>query len=128
MLFEQNARQEGWEAILHSRLIDLAVRLVRLVDRRGGSEPPVFEPGSESIDRVARYAVRIRFQFFRQETIVEAARSVGLSRRQFAELFRKATGQSWRQYVLGLRLKHSAELFSRHGPLRERGGVRVRVR
>ena len=112
MLFEQNARQEGWEAVLHSRLIDLAVRVVRLASRRGGIEPPVFEPGSESIDRVARYADRVRSQFFRQETIVEAARSVGLSRRQFAELFRKVTGQSWRQYVLGLRLKHAAELLA----------------
>jgi AraC-like DNA-binding protein len=112
MLFEQNARQEGWEAVLHSRLIDLAVRVLRLARRRGGSEPPVFEPGSESIDRVARYAVRVRSQFFRQETIVEAARSVGLSRRQFTELFRKVTGQNWRQYVLGLRLKHAAELLA----------------
>jgi AraC-like DNA-binding protein len=112
MLFEQAARQEGWEAILHSRLMDLAVRVLRLVNRRGGSEPPVFEPGSDSTDRVARYSARLRSRFFRQETIVEAARSVGLSRRQFAELFRKVTGQSWRQYVLGLRLKHAAELLA----------------
>lgn len=112
MLFEQNARQEGWEAVLQSRLMDLAVRVIRLVSRRGGIEPPLFEPGSESIDRVARYVDRVRSQFFRQETIVEAARSVGLSRRQFAELFRKVTGQSWRQYVLGLRLKHAAELLA----------------
>jgi AraC-like DNA-binding protein len=112
MLFEQAARQEGWEAILLSRLIDLAVRVLRLVKRRGGSEPPVFEPGNDSIDRVARYSARLRSRFFRQETLVEAARSVGLSRRQFAELFRKVTGQSWRQYVLGLRLKHAAELLA----------------
>ncbi len=112
MLFEQAARQEGWEAILLSRLMDLAVRVLRLVNRRGGSEPPVFEPGSDSIDRVARYSVRLTSRFFRQETIVEAARSVGLSRRQFAELFRKVTGQSWRQYVLGLRLKHATELLA----------------
>lgn len=112
MLFEQSARQEGWEAILHSRLIDLAVRVLRLVNRRGGSEPPVFEPGNDSTDRVARYSARLRSRFFRQETLVEAARSVGLSRRQFAELFRKVTGQSWRQYVLGLRLKHAAELLA----------------
>ena len=112
MLFEQSARQEGWEAILHSRLIDLAVRVLRLVNRRGGSEPPVFEPGNDSTDRVARYSTRLRSRFFRQETLIEAARSVGLSRRQFAELFRKVTGQSWRQYVLGLRLKHAAELLA----------------
>jgi AraC-like DNA-binding protein len=112
MLFEQEAHQEGWEAILLSRLMDLAVRVLRLVNRRGGSEPPVFEPGDASIDRVARYAVRLRSRFFRQETIVEAAQSVGLSRRQFTELFRRVTGQNWRQYVLGLRLKHAAELLA----------------
>ena len=112
MLFEQDAHQEGWEAILLSRLMDLAVRVLRLVNRRGGSGPPVFEPGNDSIDRVARYSVRLRSRFFRQETMVEAARSVGLSRRQFTELFRKVTGQSWRQYVLGLRLKHAAELLA----------------
>jgi AraC-like DNA-binding protein len=112
MLFEQDARQEGWEAILLSRLMDLAVRVLRLVNRRGGSGPPVFEPGNDSIDRVARYSVRLRSRFFRQETMVEAARSVGLSRRQFTELFRKVTGQSWRQYVLGLRMKRAAELLA----------------
>ncbi len=112
MLFEQDARHEGWETVLHSRLMDLAVRVLRLVNRRGGSEPPVFELGSDSTDRVARYVMRLKSLFFRQETIVEAARSVGLSRRQFAELFRKVTGQSWRQYVLGLRLKRAAELLA----------------
>lgn len=112
MLFEQDARQEGWEAILLSRLMDLAVRVVRLVRRRGGSGPPAFEPGNDSTDRVARYSVRLRSRFFRQETMLEAARSVGLSSRQFTELFRKVTGQSWRQYVLGLRLKHAAELLA----------------
>jgi hypothetical protein len=77
MLFEQDTHQEGWEAILLSRLMDLAVRVLRLVNRRGGSGPPVFEPGNDSIDRVARYSVRLRSRFFRQETMVEAARSVG---------------------------------------------------
>ena len=36
MLFEQDSRQEGWELILRSRLIDLAVRTLRLVRRKWG--------------------------------------------------------------------------------------------
>lgn len=112
MLFEQESRQEGWEMILQSRLMDVAVRTLRLARRKGGKGLPAFEPGSDSTDRVARYALRLKSQFFRQETMVEAARSVGLSGRQFTELFRKATGQSWRQYILGLRLKHSAGLLT----------------
>lgn len=111
MLFEQESRQEGWEMILRSRLIDLAVRTLRLARRRSGKDLPAFEPGSDSTDRVARYALRLKSQFFRQETMVEAARSVGLSGRQFTELFRKVTGQSWRQYILGLRLKHATRLL-----------------
>jgi AraC-like DNA-binding protein len=112
MLFEQESRQEGWEAILQSRLMDVAVRTLRLVRRKGGKGLPAFEPGSDSTDRVARYALRLKSQFFRQETMVEAARSVGLSGRQFTELFRKVTGESWRQYILGLRLKHAASLLT----------------
>ena len=112
MLFEQDACQEGWELILQSRLIDLAVRALRMVRRRGRDDLPVFEPGSDSTDRVARYALRLKSRFYRQETLSEAAQAVGLSRRQFTELFRKVTGQSWRHYVLGLRLKHATELLT----------------
>ncbi len=112
MLFEQESRQEGWETILQSRLMDLAVRTLRLARRKWGKGMPAFEPGSDSTDRVARYALRLKSQFFRQETMAEAARSVGLSGRQFTELFRKVTGQSWRQYILGLRMKHAATLLA----------------
>jgi len=112
MLFEQESRQEGWEMILQSRLMDVAVRVLRLARRKGGKGMPAFEPGSDSTDRVARYALRLKSQFFRQESMAVAARSVGLGGRQFTELFRKVTGQTWRQYILGLRLKHAAGLLT----------------
>jgi AraC family L-rhamnose operon regulatory protein RhaS len=54
----------------------------------------------------------LKSRFFRQQTISEAASAMGLSRRQFTELFRKVTGQSWCQYVLGLRLNHAAGLLA----------------
>ncbi|HVV01269.1 MAG TPA: beta-N-acetylglucosaminidase domain-containing protein, partial [Verrucomicrobiae bacterium] len=112
MLFEQGAGQEGWDMMLQSRLIDLAVRTLRLARRRGRNDLPAFEPGSDSTERVARYALRLKSRFFRQETIAEAARAVGLGRRQFTNLFRKVTGESWRRYVLGLRLNHAAGLLA----------------
>lgn len=115
MLFEQDATQESWETILQSRLYDLAVRSLRLVRRRGRNDLPVFEPGSDSAGRVAHYALRLKSRFFRQETVADAAREVGLSRRHFTELFRKVTGQSWRQYIMGLRLNHAAELLAETG-------------
>jgi AraC-like DNA-binding protein/mannose-6-phosphate isomerase-like protein (cupin superfamily) len=112
MLFEQDSLQEGWEMILQSRLIDLAVRLLRLTSRKGGKVTTVFDPGSDSADRIARYVLRLKTQFFRPETMRDAASLTGLSCRQFSELFRKATGQSWRQYVLGLRMKHATTLLA----------------
>ncbi|HEX3720862.1 MAG TPA: beta-N-acetylglucosaminidase domain-containing protein [Verrucomicrobiae bacterium] len=112
MLFEQNNRQGGWETVLQSRLMDLAVRMLRLVRRRGRHEALVFEPGDNKIDRVARYAQSLTTQFFRQSTITDAARSVGLSRRKFTEVFRQVTGQTWSQCLQSLRLKHAAELLT----------------
>ena len=112
MLFEQAACQEGWEMILRSRLIDLAVRTLRLARRRGRNDLPAFEPSSDSTERVARYALSLKSHFFRQESISEAASAVGLRRRQFSDLFRKVTGKSWRQYILGLRLNHAAGLLA----------------
>ncbi|MGH7980286.1 MAG: beta-N-acetylglucosaminidase domain-containing protein, partial [Limisphaerales bacterium] len=112
MLFEQEARQQGWEMSLHSKLFDLAVRTLRLNWREGKSEIPVFEPGDKSADRIARYALCLKTRFFEQGTIGEAARAVGLSRRRFTELFRKVTGQSWRKYIMRLRLKHAAKLLA----------------
>jgi len=111
MLFEEDAAQESWEMVLQSRLIDLAVRALRLAHRRCRYDVPVFEPGNESTDRVARYAVHLKSRFYRQESLEEAARAVGLSRRQFTRLFREVTGQNWCKYVLGLRLKHAAGLL-----------------
>jgi AraC-like DNA-binding protein len=111
MLFEQGAGQEGWELVLHSRLIDLAAFVIRNTRRRRPEGVPRFPSGNASAERVAQYALRLRSRFYVQESLSEAARAVGLSRRQFSELFRKTTGQSWRQYLLGVRLKHATKLL-----------------
>ena len=112
MLFEQAACQEGWEMILRSQLVGLAVRTLRLARRRGRSELPAFEPTGDSTERVARYALSLKSRFFGQETLGEAASAVGLRRRQFSDVFRKVTGQSLRLYILGLRLNHAAALLA----------------
>jgi AraC-like DNA-binding protein len=111
MIFEQEAKKEGWELILCSRLIDVAARVLRLARRRVRGEVTQIEAGSESRDRVARYALRLRSQFFQQISVNDAARSTGLARRQFTNRFREVTGQNWRQYVASLRLRHAAGLL-----------------
>ncbi len=107
MLFEQEARRFGWEAMLVSRLTDLAVLSLRwtrgtaiTIDRR-----------NESAARVASYAARLGSEFYTAVSLDEAARTVGLGRRRFTELFREVTGESWRRYVHRLRLEYAARLL-----------------
>ncbi len=112
MLFEQESRQEGWEVMLRSRLMAIAVWTLRQARRKRDRSSPEFESGDHSADRVARYVLRLQSEISRRETMDEAARSVGLGKRQFSELFRKVTGQSWRRYLSHLRLQHAAGLLA----------------
>jgi AraC-like DNA-binding protein len=111
MLFEQGDQRQGWEWVLCSRLVELAVRAIRILyhDQRG--QRAMFIKGVDSAERVARYALQLRTRFYLQQSLNEAAAATGLSRRQFTEMFRKVTGESWKQYVHQLRLDHSRKLL-----------------
>lgn len=111
MLFEQGDQRQGWEWVLCSRLVELAVRAIRILyqDQRG--QRAMFIRGIDSAERVARYALQLRTRFYLQQSLNEAAVATGLSRRQFTEMFRKVTGESWKQYVHQLRLEHSRRLL-----------------
>lgn len=112
MLFEQDARRPGWQVLLISFLMNLAVRCVRMAQPGAASPPLRFEPGSDSAERVSRYALGLRSCFYHQPTLAEAARSVNLGERRFADLFRRATGQTWCKYLQSLRLEHASKLLA----------------
>jgi AraC family L-rhamnose operon regulatory protein RhaS len=107
MLFEQEARRLGWEALLIARLTDLAVLTLRW---SRGSEFNI-DRSDESAARVASYALRLKTEFYTAMSLDDAARSVGLSRRRFTELFRDITGESWRRYVHRLRMEYATKLL-----------------
>lgn len=111
MLFEQGDQRQGWEWLLCSRLVELAVRALRICHRTQHGPRPVFIKGTESAERVARYALQLQTQFYLQHSLDSAAFATGLSRRQFTEMFRKVTGESWKQYIQKLRLEHSRKLL-----------------
>jgi AraC-like DNA-binding protein/mannose-6-phosphate isomerase-like protein (cupin superfamily) len=111
MLFESDAQQLGWNVFLKSRLIDLAVRTLRMAERQN-RRTLVFKAGSDSMERVIHYALRLKSCFFRPETLADAAKSVHLSRRQFTDLFRRVTGKSRRRYIRTLRLDHAIRLLT----------------
>jgi hypothetical protein len=79
MLFEQEAQRLGWEALLIARLTDLAVLTLRW--SRGGEI--AVDRTDESAARVARYALRLKTEFYTAVSLDDAARSVGLGRRRF---------------------------------------------
>lgn len=107
MLFEQEAQRLGWEALLIARLTDLAVLTLRWTR---GSEFRV-DRRDESAARVANYAAQLKTAFYTAVSLDDAARSVGLGRRRFTELFREITGESWRRYVHRLRMEYAARLL-----------------
>jgi AraC family L-rhamnose operon regulatory protein RhaS len=111
MLFEQRSQTEGWQFMVSSQLVDLAVRTLRLAHRRSGNGEPIFIRGRDSSERVANYALALKKRFYRRETLDEAARCTCLSRRQFTQIFRRITGLSWHQYVLRERLNHAKDLI-----------------
>jgi AraC-like DNA-binding protein len=111
MLFEQDHRREGWEWMLCSRLVELAVRAVRMAHRDRQEPRPLFIKGSDSAQRVARYALHLKTHFYLRQSLDDAAAGLGLSRRRFTEMFRQVTGASWKQYIHNLRLEHGRRLL-----------------
>lgn len=107
MLFEQEARRFGHEALLIARLTDLAVLTIRW--SRGSAFH--IDRTDESAARVASYAAGLKNEFYANVSLDDAARSVGLGRRRFTELFRKVTGESWRRHVHRLRIDYAAKLL-----------------
>jgi AraC-like DNA-binding protein len=112
MLFEQDAKQPGWQVLLLSLFMGLAVRTLRLAQPDTSTLPPRFRPGTDSAERVAQYVLGLRSRFYNQPTLAEAARSVNLSERRFTDLFRCATGKSWCQYLQSLRLDYASKLLT----------------
>lgn len=113
MLYEQHLQREGWETLLTARLLEISARFVRLLERHGEA-PELGSPRDWSAaERVAQYVQLQKTRFFRQETLDDAARSVGLSRRQFTALFREVAGQSWLEHRTLLRLQHALQLLAR---------------
>lgn len=111
MLFEQGTRREGWVTLLVSRLGDLLVRTIRMEANGPSPRRVEFARGKDSAERVAAYAVELESRFYAAESLDEAARATGLSRRRFTQLFRKTTGQSWSERIRDLRLAHACKLL-----------------
>jgi AraC family L-rhamnose operon regulatory protein RhaS len=111
MLFEHDGRGKGWQWILCSRLVELAIRVIRIRHQNRGVPQRLFIRGRKPAERVARYVTWLQSHFYENQSLDQGASQTGLSRRQFTGMFRKETGKSLNPYLRGLRLEHSRKLL-----------------
>lgn len=84
----------------------MAMQMLVAADRN------VTEPGTNRTEqRIHLVMRRMRETFFEDWTIERAAERAGLSRRQFTQRFREIAGESFVQYLTGLRLAHAESLL-----------------
>lgn len=81
--------------------------LAELSSARPVPGPPVGTPEA----RVRAYARDLEHRFHEVETIDAAASRLGLGRRTFTRLFRRATGRTWLDRIHELRLRHARTLL-----------------
>ena len=67
---------------------------------------------TNSLHRVQSYISTLEQEFWRNEDIDSVARTLGLSRRRFTQIFRELEGESWQKRVTELRMSYAADLLS----------------
>ncbi|MCZ6675118.1 MAG: helix-turn-helix domain-containing protein [Verrucomicrobia bacterium] len=66
---------------------------------------------SKSQHRVQSYIASLEQEFWKNEDIDSVARTLGLSRRRFTQLFRQLADESWQKRVTRLRMNYAADLL-----------------
>lgn len=66
---------------------------------------------TDSHHRVEGYLAALEKEFWKNEDIDTVARTLGLSRRRFTQLFREIAGESWQKWVTRLRMRYAADLL-----------------
>jgi AraC family L-rhamnose operon regulatory protein RhaS len=108
ILFEQvNARPGSG-----LRIVGLTLELVaNLVQTRPAERVPVRESVESNLAAVERYRDGLADRFFEPISVDRAADDLGLSRRSFTRLFRRAAGCSFAKYVERLRIDYACRLL-----------------
>ena len=66
---------------------------------------------TDSRHRVETYVTSLEKEFWKNEDIDSVARTLGLSRRRFTQLFREIAGESWQKRVTRLRMHYAGDLL-----------------
>lgn len=104
VLFEQNYAQLGSKTVICAEARSILVSLSRLPEK---------VQDDSSHRRVTGVLDRMKRTFYTHWNLDTAASSASLSRRQFSQLFREITGQTFLQALTELRLVHTTELLKK---------------
>lgn len=111
MLLEQTLARPGGELMLRGLAWQALAQIARATSGRQAASATPAGPGAPTRARVAAYARGMETSFFQRQTLDGAARSLGLSRRRFTQLFRQITGESWLEHLQRQRLAHARRLL-----------------
>jgi AraC-like DNA-binding protein len=104
LLYEQTMTNKGRAIVIFEHTLWILQQITSARETRTS-------PGSSTKDRMASSIKTLNHDFYRQQSLKEAARTTGLSERRFSQLFRDATGTSWLNYLLTLRITHARYLL-----------------
>ena len=107
ILLEQRESHQGYRDLQLAMVTEILVRLARHPVRPDQEDAP--QPGARQ--RVADYLSRLPETFWEKTQIDQVARSLGLSRRHFTQLFRELSGESWLERTTRLRMEHAERLL-----------------
>jgi AraC family L-rhamnose operon regulatory protein RhaS len=109
LLFEQSHDRPGGRTLQ----VGLALQLVAAVVRGGAG--PDDEPPARSLQAVEQFRDELEHRFYEPVGIDRAAAELGMSRRCFTRLFRRAAGCSYAKYVERVRVEYACQLLRETG-------------
>jgi AraC family L-rhamnose operon regulatory protein RhaS len=116
LLYEQTLDQPGGRTLVVGLALQLVAALVR---GHVGAEPPgpaADKPsGSPHLRAVERFVGELAHRFYEPTGIDRAAADLGMSRRCFTRLFRRAAGCSYAKYVERVRVEYACQLLRETG-------------
>jgi AraC family L-rhamnose operon regulatory protein RhaS len=93
-------------------VLELAGLLMRWQNGRPGPGTPKTKGTSLSQARVSAVIRSLENQFYRPQSLEEAAARAGLRPRRFSQLFHRTTGKSWPAFLRGKRIDHAKRLLA----------------
>jgi AraC family L-rhamnose operon regulatory protein RhaS len=112
LLFEQTQAHPGSSSLVLGLALQLLAGLVQTHrDMAPGQASSLCPSSSGHQQAVARYLAELPNRFFEVTDLDQTAAELGMSRRRFTHLFRKASGTSWSAYLARLRIDYACRLL-----------------